>query len=81
MDDLLVSDLQNKSVVGIDGTEVGIVHNITMHVKSGTLNHLVVDPQGHFSSQSTGFETTDDNRLLVPINCIQVIKEHIIVSD
>ena len=81
MDDLLVSELQHKAVVGIDGSEVGIVHNIMMHAESGTLEQLVVDPHGRFSSQSVGFETTDDDRLLVPISCIQDIRDHIIISE
>ncbi|TMT87034.1 photosystem reaction center subunit H [Haloterrigena sp. H1] len=79
MDELLASDLRQKSVVGIDGSEVGIVHNVIMRIKSGTLDHLVVDPHGRFSSESAGFETTDDGRLLVPISCIQDIRDHIII--
>jgi len=81
MDEPLASDLRQKSVVGIDGSEVGIVHNIILHVKSGTLDHLVVDPHGRFSSQSADFETTDDGRLLVPISCIQDIRDHIIIRE
>ncbi|QFU82316.1 PRC-barrel domain-containing protein [Natronorubrum aibiense] len=81
MENLLASDLQHKSVVGIDGSEVGVVHNVTMRVKSGTLENLVVDPHGRFSSQSAGFEMTDDDRLLIPISCIQDIRDHIIISE
>ena len=79
MDELFASDLRQKSVVGIGGSEVGIVHNVMMHATSGTLDHLVVDPHRRFSSQSAGFETTDDGRLLVPISCIQDIRDHIII--
>ncbi|WP_121741143.1 PRC-barrel domain-containing protein [Natronorubrum halophilum] len=80
MSEVFAKTLTEKSVVGVDGVEFGLVHNITLNPVSGELVDLVVEPSQREEARSVNFETNEDDRLLVPIDCIQVVKDAIVVQ-
>ncbi|WP_436344544.1 PRC-barrel domain-containing protein [Natronorubrum sp. FCH18a] len=80
MGELLARSLTKKSVVGVDGTKFGTVHNLTLNPTSGTLNDLVIDPSPRIKSRSLDFETDENDRVLVPVDRIRVVKDTIVVD-
>lgn len=80
MTELLAKTLTAKPVVGVDGVEFGMVHNITLNPVSGDLLDLVVEPSRRIESRSVDFETNEDGRLLVPVDCIQIVKDTIVIQ-
>lgn len=80
MSDIFVQNLQEKSVMGSDGTELGMLHNITMDLKSGKLHDLVVDPDEEVPLRSVDFELDDEGRFRVPVSRVQAVKDYIVVK-
>ncbi|MFC6717144.1 PRC-barrel domain-containing protein [Natrialbaceae archaeon GCM10025810] len=80
MSDIFVQNLQEKSVMGSDGTELGMLHNITMDLKSGKLHDLIVDPDEEVPLRSVDFERDDDGRFRVPVSRVQAVKDYIVVK-
>ncbi|WP_277542818.1 PRC-barrel domain-containing protein [Haloarcula laminariae] len=78
MADILAENLKDKDVMGSDGAELGSLYNITMDLSSGALNHLVIDPAE--SLRNTDFEYSDQGRLLVPVERVKAVKDHMIVK-
>ncbi|WP_324665292.1 PRC-barrel domain-containing protein [Haloarcula sediminis] len=78
MADILAENLSGKDVMGSDGAELGSLYNITMDLSSGSLNHLVIDPAE--SLRNTDFEYSDQGRLLVPVERVKAVKDHMIVK-
>ncbi|WP_254527973.1 PRC-barrel domain-containing protein [Natrinema gelatinilyticum] len=80
MSDILAENLSGKSVMGSDGTELGLLYNITMDLKSGALNDLVIEPDEAISRRAVDFELNDADRFLVPVNRVQAVKDYIVVQ-
>ena len=78
MTEILAENLSGKDVMGSDGAEMGSLYNITMDLSSGSLNHLIIDPAE--SLHSTDFEYSDQGRLLVPVERVKAVKDHMIVE-
>ena len=78
MPEILAENLSGKDVMGTDGAELGSLYNITMDLKSGTLHDLVIDPNE--SIGETSFEYDETGRLLVPVNRVQAVKDHMIIQ-
>ncbi|MBX0287859.1 PRC-barrel domain-containing protein [Haloarcula salinisoli] len=78
MAEILAENLSGKDVMGSDGAEMGSLYNITMDLSSGSLNHLVIDPAE--SLRNTDFEYSDQGRLLVPVERVKAVKDHMIVQ-
>ena len=78
MAEILAENLSGKDVMGSDGAELGSLYNITMDLSSGSLNHLIIDPAE--SLRSTDFEYSDQGRLLVPVERVRAVKDHMIVQ-
>ncbi len=78
MAEILAENLSGKDVMGSDGAEMGSLYNITMDLSSGSLNHLVIDPAE--SLRNTDFEYSDQGRLLVPVDRVKAVKDHMIVQ-
>jgi len=79
MSDILAENLSGKSVMGSDGTELGLLYNITMDLKSGTLRDLMIEPDDELSGQSVDFDRDDAGRFLVPVSRVQAVKDYIVV--
>jgi sporulation protein YlmC with PRC-barrel domain len=78
MAEILAENLSGKDVMGSDGAEMGSLYNITMDLSSGSLNHLVIDPAE--SLRNTDFEYSDQGRLLVPVDRVKAVKDHMIIK-
>jgi len=78
MTEILAENLSGKDVMGTDGAELGSLYNITMDLSSGSLNNLVIDPAE--SLRNTDFEYSDQGRLLVPVDRVKAVKDHMIVQ-
>ncbi len=77
MAELLAENLSGKAVMGSDGAEIGMLYNITMDIKTGRLQDLIIDPDG---VNETEFETDTAGRLLVPVDRVQAVKDHMIIQ-
>ncbi|MFO8115292.1 MAG: PRC-barrel domain-containing protein [Halorubrum sp.] len=80
MVDILAENLSGKAVMSTDGTELGDLYNITMDIKSGELNDLLVSPHEQFSTERSGFDVDDMGRLKVPVGNVQAVKDYIVVA-
>jgi len=78
MAEILAENLSGKDVMGTDGAEMGSLYNITMDLSSGRLQNLVIDPAE--SLHNTEFEFSDQGRLLVPVDRVEAVKDHMIVN-
>jgi len=80
MADILAENLSGKAVMGADGTELGDLYNITMDLKSGQLNHLLVSPHEQLNSERIGFDSDETGRLQVPVANVQAVRDYIVVA-
>jgi sporulation protein YlmC with PRC-barrel domain len=78
MADILAENLSGKAVMGSDGTELGMLYNITMDLKSGKLEHLLVKPTEE--SVAADFPADDQGRYRVPVGRVQAVKDYIVVQ-
>ncbi|QSG15530.1 PRC-barrel domain-containing protein [Halapricum desulfuricans] len=78
MADILAENLSGKAVMGTDGAELGMLYNITMDLESGRLSNLIVDPDEHVGDVE--FDYDDQGRILVPVNRVQAVKDHVIID-
>jgi sporulation protein YlmC with PRC-barrel domain len=78
MAEILAENLSGKAVMGSDGAEIGMLYNITMDIDTGRLDNLVIDPEESYAGDD--FETDPSGRLLVPVNRVQAVKDHMIIQ-
>ncbi|MDR9382178.1 MAG: PRC-barrel domain-containing protein [Natronomonas sp.] len=78
MPDILAENLSDKEVMGSDGSSLGTLYNITMDLKTGTLQHLILDP-----GQQTGeleFKRDEAGNYRIPVGRVQAVKDTIIID-
>ncbi|WP_254766831.1 PRC-barrel domain-containing protein [Salinilacihabitans rarus] len=80
MSEILAENLSGKAVMGSDGTELGMLYNITMDLKSGSLHDLVVEPDEELALDAVRFKYDDAGRFLVPVSRVQAVKDYIVVT-
>jgi sporulation protein YlmC with PRC-barrel domain len=78
MTGILAENLSGKDVMGSDGAELGSLYNITMDLASGSLQHLIIDPAE--SVRDADFEYSEQGRLMVPVERVRAVKDHMIVE-
>ncbi|MFC6961664.1 PRC-barrel domain-containing protein [Halocatena marina] len=74
---ILAENLSGKAITGSDGTQIGMLYNITMNVKNGKLKHLVVDPTTKGNNEN--FPTNDLGHYLIPVDRVTAVKDHVII--
>lgn len=79
MSEILAENLSGKTVMGDDGAELGMLYNVTMDLKTGTLQNLIVDP-GESGPREVGFQRNDHGHFLVPVGNVQAVRDHIVVG-
>ena len=79
MPDILAENLSGKAVMGSDGTQLGMLYNITMDIRSGKLSDLVVEPREETTFDSE-FDIDEDGRYHIPVNRVQAVKDYIVVE-
>ncbi len=80
MVNILAENLSGKAVMGADGTELGDLYNITMDLKSGELQHLLVSPHEQLNIERVSFDIDAAGRLQVPVGNVQAVKDYIVVG-
>ena len=80
MSDILAENLSGKSVMGSDGTELGMLYNVTMNLKSGQLKDLLVEPDEELLGQELEFDTDEAGRYRVSVSRVQAVKDYIVVQ-
>ncbi|KAB1193190.1 photosystem reaction center subunit H [Haloferax sp. MBLA0076] len=80
MADILAENLSGKAVMGSDGTELGMLYNITMNLKSGSLNDLLVQPNEQVAPARVAFDRDESGRFKIPVNRVQAVKDYIVVQ-
>ncbi len=78
MAEILAENLSGKAVMGSDGKEIGMLYNITMDFDSGRLSNLVITADESYNGDE--FDTDATGRLLVPVNRVQAVKDHMIIE-
>jgi sporulation protein YlmC with PRC-barrel domain len=78
MVEILAENLSGKAVTGSDGAEIGMLYNITMDLDTGRLQNLIIDPNDHLDNAS--FEVDEQGHLLIPVDRVQAVKDHMIVQ-
>jgi sporulation protein YlmC with PRC-barrel domain len=78
MSDVLAENLSEKEVMGSDGASLGTLYNITMDLKTGSLQDLVVDTSDR--TVKTEFGRDDHGNLRVPVSRVQAVKDTIVVA-
>ena len=79
MPDILAENLSGKAVMGSDGTELGMLYNITMNLKTGALSDLLVEPNEE-TAFDADFTVDDDGRFHIPVNRVQAVKDYIVIA-
>ncbi|AFK19749.1 photosystem reaction center subunit H [Haloferax mediterranei ATCC 33500] len=80
MADILAENLSGKAVMGSDGTELGMLYNITMNMKSGELDDLLVRPNEEVAPGRVPFDQDENGRFRIPVNRVQAVKDYIVVQ-
>lgn len=78
MAEILAENLSGKAVMGSDGSELGMLYNITMDLDSGRLANLVINPDESYAGED--FETDASGRVLIPVSRVQAVKDHMIIQ-
>lgn len=76
MPTILAENLSGKAITGSDGTQIGMLYNITMNVNNGKLENLIVDPK---AGGDESFATNDYGHYLIPVERVTAVKDHVIV--
>ncbi len=78
MAEILAENLSGKDVTGSDGSELGMLYNITMDLDTGRLHDLVIEPNE--DRTETEFEHDSAGRIRVPVGRVQAVKDQMIVE-
>lgn len=79
MADILAENLSGKSVMGADGMELGRLYNITMDLKTGKLDSLLVEPMEDGDAQ-VDFPQDDAGHFRIPVSRVRAVKDYIVVE-
>jgi sporulation protein YlmC with PRC-barrel domain len=80
MSELLAENLSGKAVMGSDGTELGMLYNLTMDIESGALQDLVVEPHDEVPDRKVDLEENEAGRYEVSVDRVQAVKDYIVVA-
>jgi len=79
MTEILAENLSGKEVMGSDGAELGPLYNITMDLKSGELDELVVQPDDQLPP-GLDLDRDEFGRIRIPVADVQAVKDYIVVA-
>jgi len=84
MPDELAENLSGKEVMTSNGTYIGVLHNIEMNVKNGSISDLLVSPYDDVNPDQVGFETSEEDgeeTFNVPVSRVQNVDDAIVVRQ
>lgn len=76
MVDILAENLSGKGII-MGGTELGVLYNITMDLRTGRLVNLLVTPHEARDPEQLPFEQDDAGHLRVPVERVQRVEDYI----
>jgi sporulation protein YlmC with PRC-barrel domain len=79
MADILAEKLAGKAVMGSDGTELGMLYNITMNLRTGELRDLIVQPREE-TAFDADFEVDESGNYRLPARNVRAVKDYIVVD-
>lgn len=74
---IFTKNLFDKHVMGSDGTEIGILYNIVVDIRTGDLIDLVIKPD--MALDTTNFRV-EDNFVLIPFESVRAVKDYVVVE-
>ena len=77
MNKIFARNLRDKQVVSSDGVTLGVLNNIVMDVRSGSIEDLVVKPD---IALDKGKYRQDGDFILMPFGSVKAIKDYIVVD-
>lgn len=77
MTKIFTKNLFDKHIMGIDGTETGILHDIIADFRTGNLLDLVIKPD--IALNTEGFRM-EDGFLLLPFDSVRAVSDYIVVD-
>ncbi len=80
MSDVLTKNLSGKAVMGADGTELGLLYNITMDLSSGQLYNLIVEPNDELPGRTVDFDHDEAGHFQIPVSRVKAVKDYIVVE-
>ncbi|MFC6873578.1 MULTISPECIES: PRC-barrel domain-containing protein [Halobellus] len=84
MPDELAENLSGKEVMTSNGTYIGVLHNIEMNVKTGTISDLFVSPYDDVDTDKHRFETAEDDgerKFNIPVSRVRSVDDCIVVEQ
>jgi sporulation protein YlmC with PRC-barrel domain len=84
MPDELAENLSGKEVMTSNGTYIGVLHNIEMNVKNGSITDLLVSPYEDVNPDQVGFETSEEDSeetFNVPVSRVRNVDDAIVVQQ
>jgi sporulation protein YlmC with PRC-barrel domain len=74
---VFAKNMANKPVMATDGTEIGILNNIVMDVKTGNLEDLIIKPDIGLDTSKYPME---GQYLKIPFSAVRSVKDYIVVD-
>ena len=82
MTDILAQNLTEKGVMRNDGKEMGTLENITVDLKTGKLESIVVKPGANIvKSDFQKLDKDSEGNFLVPVSFVESVTDNIMVRD
>ena len=81
MTDILAQNLIEKGVMRNDGKEMGTLENITVDLKTGKLESIVVKPKEDIvKSDFEGYDKNSEGNFLVPVSLVEAVGDNIMIK-
>ena len=81
MPDILAQNLADKGVMRNDGKEMGTLENITVDLKTGRLESIVVAPKEDIvQSEFDDYNRNSEGNFLVPVSLVESVTDNIMIS-
>ncbi len=77
MSKVFAKNLSNKQVMATDGSEVGILFNIVMDIKTSNLISLIVKPD---MALDTSKYKQEGEYIILPFESVRAIKDYIVID-
>jgi sporulation protein YlmC with PRC-barrel domain len=77
MNQIFARNLRDKQVVSSDGVTLGVLNNIVIDIRSGSIENLVVKPD--IGLEKAKFKE-DGEFILMPFDSVRAIKDYIVVD-
>ncbi len=81
--EIFTKNLAEKTVVDVDGSVIGELHNVTIDYSTGELRNLIVTPDDNITQQKRNrlkYRQDDEGRFLIGSETVTAIKDQVVVQ-